>query len=357
MMPLLPKDEFLVKYNIPIETYDRAGYDWEELMDIYSDYQQRYDELERTALPLFNTLIKMDKVHSVRYRIKDPEHVIEKIIRKRAKQPKRIITKENYYKELTDLIGLRAIHLFKDEWLNIHQAITDKWHQRETPVYYYREGDRVATKEEYKKIGCKPALHPRHYRSVHYIIKTTPTKQEYFAEIQVRTLFEEGWSEIDHKVGYPYVLDNQTLNDFLAILNRLAGSADEMATFIRTLKPMMAQLSQAEIESTRKVEEVKLEIDNSEALSTQEKQKLSKQVETIKNPWALTSLREMAIAGSASAALAGFVTKPIISPDVIAALFAQSAGAKKLQEDLAKLGVRPLPANGKSQQDKSDKNE
>jgi putative GTP pyrophosphokinase len=38
---------------------------------------------------------------------------------------------------------------------------------------------------------------------VHYVVRTQAKKQRYFVEIQLRTLFEEGWSEIDHAVRYP----------------------------------------------------------------------------------------------------------------------------------------------------------
>lgn len=330
MIPLIPKDEFLNKYNIPADIYDRTGYSWEDLTDIYADYQQRYDELDRAAAPLFNTLIKIDKVHSVRYRIKDPEHVIEKIIRKKAERPNRLITKENYYKEFTDLIGLRAIHLFKDEWITIHKAVTDKWHQKEKPTYYYRAGDRIATKEEYNKIGCKPALHRRHYRSVHYIIKTNPTKQEYFAEIQVRTLFEEGWSEIDHKVGYPYSADDPALNDFLGILNRLAGSADEMATFIKNLKPLMAQSKQDETEIIRKAEEVKSEINNNETLSSEDKEQLSRQVDSIGRSDPFAALRDLFATNNTARILGA----PALNGSIASFIEAEAAAQKRFRENL-----------------------
>ncbi|MBA4239295.1 MAG: hypothetical protein C0448_01115 [Sphingobacteriaceae bacterium] len=71
---------------------------------------------------------------------------------------------------------------------------------------------------------------------MHYIVETQPTKSKYFAEIQVRTIFEEAWSEIDHTVRYPYDQNNPVFLQFLMILNRLAGSADEMGTFVLFLK-------------------------------------------------------------------------------------------------------------------------
>ncbi|MFN5556705.1 MAG: hypothetical protein ACK48F_10880, partial [Chryseotalea sp.] len=63
-----------------------------------------------------------------------------------------------------------------------------------------------------------------------------PYKEEYFAEIQVRTIFEEAWSEIDHTLRYPSNKVNERLEEFLVLFNRVAGSSDEMGSFIRSLK-------------------------------------------------------------------------------------------------------------------------
>lgn len=138
--------------------------------------------------------------------------------------------------ELTDLIGVRALHLFKEDWNQIHDLITNTWDLNEIPTAYYREGDSTEYKKSFQEKGCEPKEHPFGYRSVHYIIETKPAKTKYFAEIQVRTIFEEAWSEIDHTIRYPYDQDNQIFGQFLMILNRLAGSADEMGTFVQFLK-------------------------------------------------------------------------------------------------------------------------
>ena len=70
------------------------------------------------------------------------------------------------------------------------------------------------------------------YRSLHYIVKY----KGYYVEIQGRTLFEEGWSEIDHDIVYPYYQDDEMLNDFSKLLNRLSGMADEMSSYFRRMK-------------------------------------------------------------------------------------------------------------------------
>ena len=55
-------------------------------------------------------------------------------------------------------------------------------------------------------------------------------------EIQGRTLFEEGWSEIGHDIVYPYFKDDEMLKDFSTLLNRLSGMADEMSSYFRRMK-------------------------------------------------------------------------------------------------------------------------
>lgn len=54
-------------------------------------------------------------------------------------------------------------------------------------------------------------------------------------EVQLRTLFEEGWGEIDHHILYPYKVSDPMLTEFSELLNRLSGMGDEMASFFKRL--------------------------------------------------------------------------------------------------------------------------
>jgi putative GTP pyrophosphokinase len=60
----------------------------------------------------------------------------------------------------------------------------------------------------------------------------------------VRTIFEEGWSEIDHRIRYPNFSDNPLVNYFLTIFNRLSGSADEMGGFVKGLTATLGDLQE-----------------------------------------------------------------------------------------------------------------
>ena len=59
-------------------------------------------------------------------------------------------------------------------------------------------------------------------------------------EIQVRTILEEAWSEIDHIIRYPYEDGKKALPPYLLFLNRLLGNADEMGSFIKLLSDNVA---------------------------------------------------------------------------------------------------------------------
>jgi ppGpp synthetase/RelA/SpoT-type nucleotidyltranferase len=168
-------------------------------------------------------------VHSVRWRVKDTDHLLEKIIRKCAEGHKKYknVDSKNYFEIVSDLVGLRALHLFKDDCFSIDSDLRRTWTPSEPPIAYVREGDPPDLTKKFGEHGFEVKEHPAGYRSVHYIFLTQPFQRKVFAEIQVRTIFEEGWSEIDHRVRYPNFSNDQLVSYFLTIFNRLAGSADE----------------------------------------------------------------------------------------------------------------------------------
>lgn len=229
--------EFLERNIISQEVWDKANISIECLSEIDTDYRKQINHLNESAEFLAKVLQKSKQVHSVRWRVKDPEHVLEKIIRKKASGSEKYkdISVKNYADLITDLVGVRVLHLFKHEWIDIHEYIKKCWVPLERVVAYIREGDEGAVVESYNENDCDVKTHPAGYRSIHYIISTQPTMKKVISEIQVRTIFEEGWSEIDHKIRYPNYLNNKLVSYFLTIFNRMSGSADEMGTFVNDL--------------------------------------------------------------------------------------------------------------------------
>jgi ppGpp synthetase/RelA/SpoT-type nucleotidyltranferase len=161
---------------------------------------------------------------------------------------------------LTDLIVIRAIHLFKEDLLPIDEEVRSRWNLSEKPVIYIREGDAGD-----ESIGEKFKIekHGFGYRSAHYIIESSPSKQKITAELQVSTIFEEGWSEIDHFLRYPNHSENSDIKSILTIFNRMAGSADEIASFTLRLSRSLMDLNNQLDVHKKEAEQAKEERDAS----------------------------------------------------------------------------------------------
>ena len=243
---MLDRNKFFEEFSIEEEYFKSTGLKWEELVKIYDDYVSIVPELEKSADEFIFKLIDKKSVHSVRRRVKQPTHLIEKIIRKGKKYVDRDISVKNYKEIVTDLIGVRILHLFKDEWRSIHDEILKNWEVAETPQINVRQGDynMEILEEHMKDLKCEVIVREHGYRSVHYLVEIkTESGEKIYVEMQVRTVFEEAWSEIDHIIRYPYDVDNPVLSDYLSVFNRIVGSADEMGTFIKKLKPLIQDVT------------------------------------------------------------------------------------------------------------------
>ena len=236
MIIKLNKALFFEKYHIDKQKFEVAGCNWDMLEEIYDHYIVNKEAYEAPARYIINKMMDAPGVHSVRYRIKKPEHLIEKIIRKRINKPDKIININNYTQEITDIIGIRALYLFKSDWKDIHTYVMQEWDMAENPILYYRNGDSVKYINDVCCAGCDAKEHKYGYRSLHYLISMQFSKKKFIAELQMRTIFEEAWSEIDHDIRYPYFINHPVFLNQLLILNRLAGTADEVASYMQDLQ-------------------------------------------------------------------------------------------------------------------------
>lgn len=240
---MIDRNLFKEKYHVSEQRLEEARISWDDLTNIYKNYDAIRSGLEPTGAYIASRLREVPEVHSLKYRVKDSEHLVEKIVRKRAEGAE--INIENYREKITDLVGVRALHLFKGDWLSIHHFITNTWDLAEIPTANIRRGDPDDLVKTFEENGCQINEHDFGYRSVHYLVKSKPAKKAIITEVQVRTIFEEGWSEIDHQIRYPYELDNIILTQFLVVFNRLSGASDEMGSFVKLLKNELDALQQA----------------------------------------------------------------------------------------------------------------
>lgn len=121
-------------------------------------------------------------IHSVTGRVKSPSSFKRKIARP-----------DKTYNELwdvTDLIGLRIITYYEDTIETIGQLI-----EKEFDVDYLHSQNKLRL-QDHEKFG---------YRSLHYICYL-PKEKNLLAsarfEIQIRTVLQHAWAEIEHDLGY-----------------------------------------------------------------------------------------------------------------------------------------------------------
>lgn len=229
-------EEFISNYPYTKEIIDKEDIITQHLETIYNDYEEYQESYENQANFIANILRSQKMIHSVKSRVKDPIRLIEKVIRKTEDRKSKYnddfeFTVDNYKNEINDLIGIRVLHIFKDQWQSIHEYIMKTWKVIEVTANV-RAGDNTSIFDE---LNIEVRSRISGYRSVHYLVEFYPTSQRVIAEIQVRTIFEEGYGEIDHKLRYSHKEIPEILKSNLLLFNRIVGSADEMASLINDL--------------------------------------------------------------------------------------------------------------------------
>ncbi|MDY5212823.1 RelA/SpoT domain-containing protein [Intestinibacter sp.] len=240
----MDRNYFLDMYGLAAQDLIDLNINWIDLYNILQDYKKSIDICDARLMYVANVLRQHPKVHSVKTRVKDPKRLLQKLVRKTPDRREKYgenynFNIQNYKDEITDIMGIRVIHLFKEDWEEIHQFITEKWEVIEI-VANIREGDNVAPFEE-KSIPVRSRISG--YRSVHYLIKYGTKYDSSIIEIQVRTIFEEGYGEIDHQLRYSHDYDiPEVLAQNLMLLNRIAGTSDEMASLINKLNQSFSEI-------------------------------------------------------------------------------------------------------------------
>lgn len=211
-------------------------------IEYYKDNQHRLIQFQASVEAFFTKHPKLNEkpfpvIHSIKTRIKDPDHLKDKIERKKTKGIE--ITEENLFREVTDLIGLRVLHIYQDQFPLIHNEILNYINQGD---WAFVEDPKAMTwdpesKQMYDELGIETEVRPTFYTSVHYLIKPNNNNPNPICcEIQVRTLFEEIWGEIDHSINYPHPTDSKSCKEQLRVLSKLVGTGTRLADSIfRTL--------------------------------------------------------------------------------------------------------------------------
>lgn len=224
---------------------------------VYLKYDQRDEErLKEVRIEFQKKIDKIAHVHLSTSRVKTIDSIIRKIIIKRSENyfsktsPYARLTEDNYQDALTDLVGVRVILSYRGDWKKVHNELLGLFPLKEKSVYtggllphengeafmaewpkaYYADGDDTSA---YLKEGVKPSLHKKGYRSVHYTISFMDT----YIELQVRTIYDEAWSDVDHRYVYKQEANpsNDALMELSGLLCHLTNLSNDIGEQMRAI--------------------------------------------------------------------------------------------------------------------------
>jgi putative GTP pyrophosphokinase len=151
---------------------------------ILQRYRELLPELQTNGAAIHRRLVLLLQesgidVHNVSFRVKSEDSVKSKVSR-----PDRIYQTVD---DLSDLVGLRVVTYFED-------SIEAVAHVVETHFQVDRE------RSVDKRLHQDPSSFD--YRSLHYVCQSSDTNLTF--EIQIRTILQHAWAEIEHDLGYKF---------------------------------------------------------------------------------------------------------------------------------------------------------
>jgi len=190
----------------------------------YYGCRDTYEKLAQEMLRLFDgdidPSVPTQSIYTIKHRIKDVDRLLDKLVQKEKKS---VVDASNYQRKVDDILGLRIVCLRLSDVEKIEKYVS----------FLSKEDKLLFVKGPVKKQTFVLPVNPGEglpkdidlqysgYSSIHYVVRLgkalRPTKElkALVAELQVRTLLEEAWGEIDHKYRYEIVRRDIRLPDYV----------------------------------------------------------------------------------------------------------------------------------------------
>lgn len=203
--------------------YVDKKHEYERFLEVVISYFRHEPSLNRETLPI---------IHSLKWRLKDPEHLRDKILRKQAQGE--TIDETNLFEKITDFAGVRILHLYQNQFIEVHEFIKKvvdegDWRFVEQPVANTWDPE---SEGFFRKLGLRCDRRDSYYTSIHYLVKPNNERSYVCCEIQVRTLFEEIWGEIDHSINYPHPTTSLACKEQIKVLAKFISAGTRLADSI-----------------------------------------------------------------------------------------------------------------------------
>lgn len=161
-----------------------------------SEYWEKYSEPGKAG---------PSPIQRMRTRIKRPEAVVDKIYRKINSKYNDGFTPRSF-KKMHDTVGIRLVVYFLSGLTLVHKEVLENLGLEvcpdDLPIGYISDDDA----KQFALNELSTEIKESGYHSVHYVLrlrksKIPLSKRPYF-ELQIRTLTQDLWGEVEHYLGY-----------------------------------------------------------------------------------------------------------------------------------------------------------
>src|SRR5438552_19164540 len=90
------RQDLLARHCLSEDEFNKTGLQWDVLDKIRAIHEAEMSDLQHSAEYIYKRFLTVPDVHSVKVRVKDPDHLVAKIIRKKIENPDLEITPDNY---------------------------------------------------------------------------------------------------------------------------------------------------------------------------------------------------------------------------------------------------------------------
>ncbi|MBP5748009.1 MAG: tetratricopeptide repeat protein [Treponema sp.] len=191
-----------------------------EIQRLYESYAPVFNEVLAYIEAKLKSSIKIASIPTFKTRIKSFTSYYKKILRqkpKEAAESKSLVT-------LTDMIGIRVICAFLEDLDIVEQQLVT--------FFNVKEIERKGAQQSFREFG---------YESVHVLIAIPedckpkkeldpPLPDEVVCEIQIRTILQDAWAEVEHELIY-----KSEFNPFDKPLRRKLASINASLTLADTI--------------------------------------------------------------------------------------------------------------------------
>lgn len=148
-----------IETNENIEKAVSAYIKDKHLFDIFMRGVVEYFRLE-PSLNLHGSPV----IHTIKSRLKDVNHLRDKI--KRKWNDDNPISEINIFDRITDLAGVRVLHLYQDQFSELHNYVQERiqggdWFLRETPIAYSWDPE---SSDFFSQLGLTPKIKDSYYK-------------------------------------------------------------------------------------------------------------------------------------------------------------------------------------------------